>query len=53
MATPEGRRGGAEVITCVVQRGHADKVAKAAVQAGAKGATISFARGMGARDQHI
>jgi nitrogen regulatory protein P-II 1 len=45
------RRGGAELITCVVQRGHADKIAKAAVQAGAKGATIFFARGMGARDQ--
>jgi nitrogen regulatory protein P-II 1 len=47
----EGRRGGTEMIMCVVQRGHADKVAKAAVQAGAKGATIFFARGMGARDQ--
>jgi nitrogen regulatory protein PII len=35
----------------VVQRGHADKVAKAAVHAGAKGATIFFGRGMGARDQ--
>jgi nitrogen regulatory protein PII len=40
-----------ELITCVVQRGHADKVAKAATQAGAKGATIFFARGLGARDQ--
>jgi nitrogen regulatory protein P-II 1 len=47
----ETRRGGADLILCVVQRGHADKVAKAAVQAGAKGATIFFARGMGARDQ--
>ena len=44
-------RGDAELIMCVVQRGHADKVAKAAVKAGAKGATIFFARGMGARDQ--
>ena len=43
-------RGGAELITCVVQRGHGDKVAKAAAQAGAKGATIFFARGIGARD---
>jgi nitrogen regulatory protein PII len=43
--------GGAELITCVVQRGHADKVAKAAAQAGAKGATIFFGRGLGARDQ--
>lgn len=45
------RRGGAELITCVVQRGHADKVAKAAAAAGAKGATILFGRGIGARDQ--
>ena len=43
-------RGGAELITCVVQRGHGDKVAKAAAQAGAKGATIFFGRGIGARD---
>jgi nitrogen regulatory protein P-II 1 len=47
----ETRRGGADLILCVVQRGHADTVAKAAVKAGAKGATIFFARGMGARDQ--
>lgn len=45
------RGGGAELITCVVQRGHADKVAKAAAEAGAKGATIFFGRGIGARDQ--
>lgn len=43
-------RGGAELISCVVQRGHGDKVAKAAAHAGAKGATIFFARGIGARD---
>ena len=42
---------GAELITCVIQRGHADKVAKAAAAAGAKGATIFFGRGLGARDQ--
>lgn len=41
----------AELIMCVVQRGHADQVAKGAVQAGARGATIFFARGMGAREQ--
>jgi len=45
------RRGGAELITCVVQRGHGDAIAKAAANAGAKGATLFFARGMGARDQ--
>jgi nitrogen regulatory protein P-II 1 len=49
--TAQKADGGAELITCVVQRGHADKVAKAAAAAGAKGATIFFGRGLGARDQ--
>jgi nitrogen regulatory protein P-II 1 len=40
-----------EVITCVVQRGKADKVAKAAIEAGAGGATIFFGRGMGLRER--
>jgi nitrogen regulatory protein P-II 1 len=40
-----------ELITCVVQRGKADKVAKAALEAGAGGATIFFARGMGLREK--
>ena len=40
--TAQKADGGTELITCVVQRGHADKVAKAAAQAGAKGATIFF-----------
>ena len=35
----------------MVQRGKADKVAKAALEAGAGGATISFARGMGLREK--
>ena len=42
---------GVEVITCVVQRGKADKVAKAALDEGAGGATIFFARGMGLREK--
>jgi nitrogen regulatory protein PII len=42
---------GVEVITCVVQRGKADKVAKASLDAGAGGATIFFARGMGLREK--
>ncbi len=42
---------GLELITCVVQRGKADKVAKAAIGAGAGGATIWFARGMGIRER--
>jgi nitrogen regulatory protein P-II 1 len=40
-----------ELITCVVQRGRADKVAKAAIDAGAGGATVLFARGMGLRER--
>ena len=40
-----------ELITCVVQRGKADKVAKAAIDAGAGGATIFFGRGMGLREK--
>ena len=39
------------LITCVVQRGKADKVWAAARQAGAGGATIHFARGMGVRER--
>jgi nitrogen regulatory protein P-II 1 len=39
------------LITCVVQRGKGDTVAKAAMSAGAGGATIHFARGMGHRER--
>ena len=39
------------LITCIVQRGMADKVIKAAYRAGAQGATVSFARGMGVRER--
>jgi nitrogen regulatory protein PII len=35
------------LVTCIVQRGFANVVAKAAMDAGAKGATILPARGMG------
>ena len=42
---------GLRLITCVVQRGKADGVAKAAMVAGAAGATIFFARGMGLRER--
>lgn len=35
------------LVTCVIQRGFANQVAKAAMDAGAKGATILPARGMG------
>ena len=42
---------GLELITCVIQRGKADKIAKAAIEAGAGGATIFYARGMGIRER--
>jgi len=40
-------KGKSNLITCVVQRGRANDVAKAAMQAGASGATVFTARGMG------
>jgi nitrogen regulatory protein P-II 1 len=39
------------LITCIVQRGKADTVAKAALAAGAGGVTVYFARGMGLRER--
>lgn len=39
------------LITCVVQRGVADKIIKAARGAGAQGATVNFAKGMGIRER--
>jgi len=39
------------LITCVVQRGLADDVIKAAQEAGAQGATTYFARGSGVRER--
>ncbi len=41
----------ASLITCVVQRGMADRIVKAATQAGAQGATIYYARGTGVRER--
>lgn len=38
-------------ITCIVQRGEADKMVKAAMEAGAQGATIYYARGTGVRQK--
>jgi nitrogen regulatory protein PII len=40
-----------EVITCIVQRGESDKVVKAAIKAGAQGATVYYARGTGVRQK--
>ncbi|MCK5667308.1 MAG: P-II family nitrogen regulator [Thiotrichaceae bacterium] len=39
------------LITCVVQRGVADDIIKAAQDAGAQGATTYFARGSGVRER--
>lgn len=39
------------LITCIVQKGLADKVVRAAQEAGAQGATIFYARGEGVRER--
>lgn len=39
------------LITCIVQRGVADKVIEAAREAGAQGATIYYAKGTGVRER--
>ena len=39
------------LITCIVQRGAADKIIAAAQEAGAQGATIHFGRGSGVRER--
>ena len=40
-----------ELITCIVQKGEADKILKAAYEAGAQGATVYYARGSGIKDR--
>jgi nitrogen regulatory protein P-II 1 len=39
------------LITCIVQRGKANEIVKAAVLAGAQGATVYFASGSGMREK--
>ena len=39
------------LITCIVQRGVADDIVQAARDAGAQGATVTFARGTGVRER--
>ncbi|MBU0730220.1 MAG: P-II family nitrogen regulator [Proteobacteria bacterium] len=39
------------LITCIVQRGYADMVVDAAMEAGAEGATIYYGRGTGVRQK--
>ncbi len=41
----------ASLITCIVQRGIADDVVKAAQDAGAQGATVNYAQGLGVRER--
>ncbi len=40
-----------QLITCIVERGRADEVVRAAMRAGAPAATITFARGSGIRER--
>jgi len=40
-----------ELITCIVQKGNADTIIKAAYEAGAQGATVNFAQGSGVREK--
>lgn len=42
---------GFHLITGIVQRGKAEKVVKAAMEAGAQGATVFYARGTGVRQK--
>lgn len=39
------------LITCIVQRGEADRVVDAAMEAGAEGATLYYGRGRGIREK--
>ncbi|MEM7417302.1 MAG: P-II family nitrogen regulator [Gemmatimonadota bacterium] len=41
----------ASLITCIVQRGVADDVVKAAQDAGAQGATVHYGQGVGVRER--
>jgi nitrogen regulatory protein PII len=42
---------GLNLITCIVQKGAADDIIKAAVDAGVQGATIHYARGTGVKER--
>ena len=41
----------ATLITCIVEKGQADNLVKAAREAGAQGATVFYARGSGVRER--
>jgi nitrogen regulatory protein P-II 1 len=47
----EKKMKGLSLITCIVQRGKADKIVDAALNAGAQGATMFFGRGTGVRQK--
>lgn len=52
VAMEAGRSGsGLKLITAIVQRGKADGPVRAAMRAGAQGATIFFGRGLGVREK--
>lgn len=44
-------KSGVCLITCIVERGRAEKVVNAAMNAGAEGATIYYGRGVGVRQK--
>jgi len=39
------------LITCIIQKGYADTIVKAAQDGGAQGATVFYARGSGVRER--
>lgn len=39
------------LITCIVEKGQADQIVRAAREAGAQGATVYYARGSGVRER--
>ncbi|HBQ44910.1 MAG TPA: transcriptional regulator [Thiomicrospira sp.] len=42
---------GVSLITCMIPKGKADKVVRAALNAGAQGASVHFSRGAGVRER--
>lgn len=54
VASPEASssiKGGMSLLVCIVQRGHAERIARQAMRAGASGPTIYYAEGTGLRDK--
>ena len=40
-----------DLITCILQKGLADKITRVAIKAGAQGATVHYAKGSGVRER--